>query len=413
MGQVPESMLSAICAVSAALSTNGEVLMLGASRIGEVYASSARQACSPILTSDAPATANDLRTVFLLGLYEFRNSPNQRAWETIGHLVRLAYHYGIHQIDNPTNCSFYEPGVTSSTDLESLRYLWWSIYILDTCCNTTAATLSNIDLDSLCTALPAGTIENWTIGEETASAIRHFLGNDIEELSNTLRKISSNWLKNVKKVPDVDVNFAIRIINTSQLREACDLRRAISQNPLGRFNRRWQLLPIHHAATRLALPARYLDPQRKAYLGELKHSHALRLLNLLEITIANLIVSMPKALSEASPDFSWLADWDSSIGIIDEIVQIVKNWDPRMCYLTDPCVGYIIFVAMIMIHIDSKLQYDHRKPAEGDDSSRSSWQLLNLFLQQLSNQWHLPKALIGKVDLLLLSLSLKLCCFAG
>lgn len=127
-GQVPQAVLASIFANTAALSTNAEIMVRGPNTIGEHYATLTRQACSPLCMSDIPATISDLRALFLLALYEFRTSPNRRAWATAGHLVRLAYHYGLHQVDNVVNCTFYEEGVTTSDDLESWRYLWWSIY---------------------------------------------------------------------------------------------------------------------------------------------------------------------------------------------------------------------------------------------------------------------------------------------
>lgn len=393
--QLPQPLLAAIFAVSANLTTNPHVMAQGLGRVGEVYADFVKRACSPILLSDASATITDLRTMFLLALYEFRNNPNRRAWAIMGHLVRLAYQYGIHQVDNPTNCSFYDPETTSADDLESWRYLWWSIFILDTCCNTTVAIPSNIELDSLCTALPTGTISDWTNGEQALSSLdRTFLYDDLEVLSNHLKSITSKWLHGSPESPTVDVNFTIRIINTAQLREICNLCRAVDQNPTRSFTERWQRLSTHTAALRLALPARYLNPLCMASSGESKRSHTLRMVNLLEINISNLLVAMPKSLSKGDVDDIWSANWDASIAYVDRIVEVVKCWDPSMVYFTDPAVGYIIFIAMIMIHIHQKLESTHSGQRETESPNQSSFQLLKLFLQQLGNQWHLPQTLL-------------------
>lgn len=395
-GQVPQAVLAAIFAVSATLSTNAEIMMRGPSRVGEHYATLTRQACSPLCMSDVPATISDLRALFLLALYEFRTSPNRRAWATAGHLVRLAYHYGLHQVDNIANCSFFEQGVTSSEDLESWRYLWWSIYVLDTYCNSTASTPSNIDLDSLCTALPAGSVEDWTNGINLSSTDRTLLRGDIEDLSSLLKMASSRWLQREEDQSGLDTNFVIRIIITSQMREVFHLRRAISQNPAGKFERKHQLLLNQLAATRLALSAKYQCPQRKVSLGEQKKDHALRLVNLLELQISQLPVSLPGTSERLSQDEAWLSSWDFSIGLVDDIVHIVRNWNPSMQNLTDPSICYIIFIAMVLIYMESKLESPRRRTARAEEDSRSSWQLLHLFLQQLGNQWLLPKALIGK-----------------
>ena len=394
--QLPQALLAAIFAVSANLTTNPNVPAQASGMIGETYADFVKRACSPILLSDASATITDLRTMFLLALYEFRNNPNRRAWAVMGHLVRLAYQHGIHQVDNPTNCSFYDPETTSADDLEGWRYLWWSIFILDTCCNTTVATPSNIDLESLCTALPTGTIADWTNGEQTLSPSgQTYLFDDLEVLSNSLKTVTSKWLNEAQESPSVDVNFIVRIINTSQLREISNLCRVVDQNPTRSFDKRWQRLSTHTAALRLALPARYLRPQCIASSGESRRSHTLRLVNLLEIYLSNLLVTMPKSVSKGEADYAWSADWDASIVHVNRIVEVVKYWDPGMSSFTDPAVGYIVFIAMIMIHIHQKLESNQCRQHDAERASSSSFQLLKLFLQQLSNQWHLPLTLVG------------------
>ena len=395
-GQVPRAVLAAIFAVTAALSTNAEIMMRGPSAIGEHYATLTRQACSPLCMSDLSATISDLRALFLLALYEFRTSPNRRAWATAGHLVRLAYHYGLHQIDNVANCAFYEPGITSSDELESWRYLWWSIYVLDTYCNSTASTPSNIDLDSLCTALPAGSVENWTNGGSITPNDRIFLGGDIEDIVCLLKTISSKWLQENENESGVDANFVVRLIVTWRVREVFQLRCAVNQNPAGKFQRKHQLISTQLAATRLALSARYQDPQRKISLGEQKNDHALRLVNLLEMQISQLPVAIPMNPPQDNQDEAWRANWDFSMGLVEEIVQIVRHWSPSMQNVTDPSVCYIIFIAMVLIHMESKLESLYTRKTTAVEGSRSSWQLLHLFLQQLGNQWLLPKALISK-----------------
>lgn len=395
-GQIPQAVLAAIFAVTAALSTNAEIMMRGPTSVGEHYATLTRQACSHLCMSDVPVTINDLRALFLLALYEFRTSPNRRAWATAGHLVRLAYHYGLHQVDNIANCAFYEPDITSSDELESWRYLWWSIYVLDTYCNTTASTPSNIDLDSLCTALPSGSVENWTDGGATSATDRMFLRGDIEDILSLLKTISSNWFQGNEGDCVVDANFVIRLIISWQIREVFQLRRAVNQNPAGKFQRKHQLILTQLAAIRLALPASYQDPQRKVSLGEQKHDHALRLVNLLEMQISQLPVALPGHPTQVNQGEAWRANWDFSLAMADEIVQIIRNWTPSMPNLTDPSVCYIIFIAMVLIHMASKLESSRVRTAVAEADGRSAWQLLHLFLEQLGTQWLLPKALISR-----------------
>jgi hypothetical protein len=224
-----------------------------------------------------------------------------------------------------------------------------------------------------------------------------FLRGDIEDLSSLLKLTASKWSNDKANGPDVDANFVIRIIITCQMRDVFHLRRAATQNPAGNFQRKHQLILNQLAATRLALPASYQDPNRKRHLGEQKEDHALRLVNLLEMRIGQLPVLLPGSPGKDNLNEIWLTNWDFCLGLVDEIVQIMRSWNPSTQKLTDPSVCYIIFVAMILIHMESKLESPRPRTAREEESSRSSWQLLHLFLEQLSNQWLLPKALIGNL----------------
>ncbi|PVH70743.1 hypothetical protein DL98DRAFT_521447 [Cadophora sp. DSE1049] len=396
-GQLQESLLSAVFAISVAHSLNAEVAALGPRSVSDSYALSAWQSCSNIMISGAPAGVDDLKTLFLLALYEFRNSPNRKAWTVTGNLVRLAFHYGLHLID-ARDCTFVDPNGTDAAEVEELRYLWWSIYTLDTCCNLTVAAPSTIDLNMVFTSLPSGSIENWTKGElSSPNADRIFLHNDLQLMSDTIKKIAKNWAKTDQNF-DVDVNFSIRIINTSRLREACNLQQIAKYTPATSIAQKWRAQSDLLAALRLALPAVYLDPKRSLASLESRSDHTLRLENLIEMTHANRILSMPK-LQEPIDSESWLRDWGTVMNISDDIVQIVKVWDTRTIHLVDPAIGYIVFLSMVMIHTDSRLDHLGKRSVLSEENSKNSWQLLVLFLHQLSTYWLLPKALFEAAEI--------------
>jgi hypothetical protein len=109
---------------------------------------------------------------------------------------------------------------------------------------------------------------------------------------------------------------------------------------------------------------------------------------------------MPKSLGLTDHDV-WLRDWDATIGSVVDIVEIIKNWDPRTCNLADPAVSYIVFVAIVLVQIDIKLQSNQRRANQVENDAQNSSQLLTSFLHQLSNHWPLPKALLGKPYILL------------
>ena len=402
---IPQALLAAIFAVSLNLATTSQTMTESSNEAGEMYAAFVKRTLSPILLSDSAATITDLRTMFLLALFTFRNNRSRRAWALTAQLVQLAYQYGLHQVDNPTNCSFYNAETTTPEELEGWRYLWWNIFILDCCCHATVATPSTIDLDSLCTALPSGTIANWTMGKSVVvPEKRTFLYDDLEVLSGLLQSVSREWANGIRG-SGVDVNFIVRVVNTAQIREICSLFRVIDQNPMRNVDRKWKQLSISTAALRLALPARYLNPQCLASSGESRRSHALRIVNLFEINLCNMLMSMPKEISQMNTAAEFSHDLDVCITYVDRIVEVCSNWDSGMCSQTDPAVGFIIFIAMVMVHIEQKLEGKLER-SQNQEQSNSSFQLMRLFLQQLGQKWHLAQILIGKLTVSLLKLLL-------
>jgi hypothetical protein len=115
------------------------------------------------------------------------------------------------------------------------------------------------------------------------------------------------------------------------------------------------------------------------------------------LQIIQLPMIWPRRNCDKNVEEFGLVGWDFSIGLVDEIVQIVRNWNPTMLNITDPSVCYVIFISMIVIHTESKLDTLRKRKFCAEDS-RSSWLLLHLFLQQLGSYWPLPNALLSKFD---------------
>ena len=396
-GQIPDRLLSAIFAVSIANSANIEVASLGSSNVSETYALHAWQHCSNIVLYGSSANLDDLNTLFLLGLYEFRNAPNRKAWNVAGHLVRQAYHYGLHQVDTPGGCSYIDAESVDPAEQERLRYLWWSIYTLDTCCNLTIATPSTIDLDMVNTSLPYSTVKQWTDGQISVMARDPLtLHGDMQGISELVMRVFQSRRRTGSEF-GTDINFIIRSIDTAILRGVSNVRQMASHNDTSRVQQRWQTQSDLVAALRLALPVDYLDPRRDLPSGESGQSHTLRLVNLMEINLSTLWLNLPKPQDEVSSR-PWLMDWYAALDVTDKIVQVIRQWDPALVYLADPAIGYIVFVTMVVIHTHSRLDREETGLAVTKrDQSEDGWQLLKLFLRRLSDHWLLSKALLGTI----------------
>ncbi|KAI1502337.1 fungal-specific transcription factor domain-containing protein [Biscogniauxia marginata] len=395
-GQLQESLLSAVFAVSLSHSQNLEIAAMDLNRLSDEFAISAGQSLSVIAFSGAPAGVDDLKALFLLALYEQRNPPNRKAWFVTGSLVRLTFYCGLNRMEN-SECAFLESDLSKKVDIDGLRFLFWSIYILDTRCNLALGAPSNIDFDMVNTALPQGTIEDWTKGKPPQQA--HdliFLRNDLQQISDTVRRITRAWGK-PDAVSEVDINFCIRVILQSRFREACNLEHMSTYCSAETIAKKWKTQFDLLTALRLALPAGYLDPKQNLFSVESRSSHAMRLHNLIELNHALRIMSMLK-LEKSDDSDAWLRDWDIVINITDDVIEIIKQWDMRTVHLADPVIGFVVFMSMVVVHIDSKLDHRRGEAASDEEGSQIAWQLLLLFLHQLSTYWSLPKALIAAAE---------------
>lgn len=393
-GRVRPRLLSAIIAVSTSFSNHPEVLAFGARALSDHYAEFARREFLPILLSETAADLDDLRALFLLTLHDFRRSTSRKTCGNMSLLVRLSYQLGLHQIDNPANCSFYRAGVTTPDEIQSWRYLWWSIFLLDICCTMIAAIPSNIDMDSVCVALPFGTVEDWISGKEIPQSTNLlFFQSDLATIRHILHSASDSWMKQLDDVPEIDGNFILRLLNAYQLREVGNLRRATIENPHGDFSPRLDSFLTRLTVLRAALPAAYRDPVFQPHLDKSRRDHALRLINLFGSSFLQLLLLMPKR--DEQEDLS-LTQWSGLESVLERTVQVVRNWDPSFCSITDPAVGCTVFTAMTMLLVHSKLETNQAKTKMSNSKFESSWNLLKMFLQHLGRFWTLPQILLGK-----------------
>lgn len=242
--------------------------------------------------------------------------------------------------------------------------------------------------------LPSGSIRDWTAGQlPSPNTERLILRDDVRTVVDIISKISQSWRKD-SSLWITDIDFVARLINTLMLRKTTNLRQMSTHNDSARFDQKWQAQSKLFAAFRLSLPPGYLNPKRDVLAGESKQSHSLRLVALIEIALNNIFQSLPRA-TDPLENQSWLNSWCTAVELTEDVVQIVKEWDSQMIYLAEPAIGYIAFIAMVLIQSQNRL--DRRDPslAKLEERSQESWQLLKLFLHQLSNHWLLSKALYG------------------
>ena len=332
-----------------------------------------------ILNSEQPTgrlSLDDFRQACLLAFYEFHQHPGEKAWLRIGHLTRKAYHYGLHQIDSRSPSPIFDSTGLDDIRCEEWRYVWWCIFCLDSYSNITAAIPFVVQIESIRTSLITGPSLDGTSKEEI------FLVDETESLWKTTKAVTAH---------NHHINFNIHIVTTAMLREAATLYRLWLQNPSDRLQARLAAFEYHLTTVRLALPPRYLEVTRNVLHNEAHTAHHARLICILHLHTAGLLICLP--LHRKNSEEERLHLWYKALEYCQDMVLLVKQWDSQHSPGVDPAVCFIIYTALIVLHLHIN------SIAVSEDMLavlRMQKDVLLLFLEQFSTFWYLPRFLISK-----------------
>jgi hypothetical protein len=316
----------------------------------------------------------------LLAFFEFHQYPGRKAWVRISELTRMAYQFGLHQIDNPKNCPLYINGSMTVEETEEWRRLWWCIYCLDSYCNITAGTPFVIDLETVRTALIADTPSPQCHSTPVSSI---FLPADTAQLWEISKVVSS-------RPGNFHVN--VHIMTTTILRKAGKLRNLWQQDPSPGVDAEFDLLDDHLSSVRLALPSRYLDVSRNVLNNEPSGEHHARLICILHLHAARALIVTPRLFEDGEE--RWRRHWQDNLECCEEIVSVVKQWKAQLCLSVDPAICFIISGTLMALHLHY-MDIVNSESFELLSRVRRQMELLQLFLGQFASIWHLPKFLIG------------------
>ncbi|KAI8945219.1 hypothetical protein F4801DRAFT_569148 [Xylaria longipes] len=338
-----------------------------------------------LLETMSPETASSgthnlldsFRLECLLAYYEFHQSPGSSSWMRISRLARRAYTVGVNQIDNPELCSAFDSNAVTEDDIEDWRYLFWCIYCLDSYSNITVGTPFVVELESINTALARKPHDQ--VHSLSTSISKVFLPDDIEDIWETAKAVVSNGIM---------VNYNIHMVTTTTLRQAGYIMRLRTEGK--RLHTKVAALKGAIAALRLSLPSRYLNPARNVLSGESCIEHHLRLTNILHLCMATLIIAIPPRLDGDEAEF--MQSWLESLGLCQDIVSVVEQWDNQHSPRIDPAICFIVFSALCFLELHRLSTAD---PAATLVSNIKRGQhLLMLFLEQFSSMWAVPRFLI-------------------
>lgn len=101
------------------------------------------------------------------------SGPIRYTWMLMGKLARIVYGCKLHQVDKDDGAAHpYFP----NTNLEELRYVWWTVIKIDNFSNVLAGTPRAIDAMIAATSLPCTSVSDFTAGMEPDPSLKYIHG---------------------------------------------------------------------------------------------------------------------------------------------------------------------------------------------------------------------------------------------
>ncbi|EMC94342.1 hypothetical protein BAUCODRAFT_123982 [Baudoinia panamericana UAMH 10762] len=321
----------------------------------------------------------------LLAYYTFHQYPGRQSWSRVGALTRMAYAAGLNRLDHPRGYSTFQV-MNETDDIDAWRRVWWVIYCMDSYTNVAAATPFLVEYDSTRTALRQYPAANTNlIGDKL------FLANELSHLWMTVEEIAG------RKPLD---HFAIHLVTTSLLKEACNIHRLALMNPYVDLSARRASLDDTVALVSLALPPGYNDVRRQILQGESIEDFHMRLVNCIHLAMIT-AAALFSATTSVPPSAS-TPSWQTLLECSLTIANIIAHWDSNMLAATDPAICLIVFALLTMLKLYVRFHTDDIPDIKA--RAQQCETKLSLFLKHFSAFWQLPIYLLGiqrKVGLVL------------
>ncbi|KAI9835128.1 MAG: hypothetical protein M1819_002497 [Sarea resinae] len=327
---------------------------------------------------NTPILLNDIKAFALLTLYEYTKFPGRRAWMMVGNLVRMALSIGLHCLD-----SGQQSLSLSDFELEEHRFVWWTVWNLDSAINTLTGAPCGIESDNTSTALVSTSVADFTAGKSTQST-QQFLPVDSERIWKSAQQLLNN---------DTEDGTNMYYLAICHLRHVMAFRRRLYTNPTPQSARHLTVLRNSLSYMRLSLPSWYFEPARQLLL-ETPDKHRLRLESLLILLISQIHVLEPitnTQLADIMRDDD-LGNWVGCISIGEDIAAIFKAWRPGYFTGADPITSTIIWytTCILTIHTMSNFGQFDEIP---DQRLVSALDLLSLALDRFAQHWQISRIL--------------------
>lgn len=257
---IPPALLLAMFAVSSRFAGASCYIDSGSSSQPQEYFDAAYKEFRREMDRNRPLELNDVKTACLLALYDYTSAPSRRAWLLVRDAMDLALAARLHEIDSLDSLHEF-----SDAEKEERRFVWWSIWKLDSTVNVATVTPFGIDCRMIGTALVSTTVQNFT-----ADALGPIVP-VIPEM-DPVKSWTSILAPNLQDTGD---GFNTHLYAVSLLRAVSECQQRLNAKLCLEEIARADTLNRVLSSLQLILPDCFFSPTKR--LMEQEHAHRLRL----------------------------------------------------------------------------------------------------------------------------------------
>ncbi|KAL9468255.1 hypothetical protein ACSS6W_009949 [Trichoderma asperelloides] len=325
---------------------------------------------------------DQLRKACLLSFYEFHQFPGQQAWMRIAKLVRIAYWIGLDRFDTKQRVFPDREGMTQEK-IDDWRLLWWCIYRLDSYANLASGTPYMVEEGNIRTSLLKTATSRLQLAPEFATSKDPlFLPPSLNHLKSLLPAIASD-------LPET-VDFNTHLLTVTAMRQ---VGRGLRQYLLNKYEGskdRPKELQDQLSLLILSLPPHFLNPMRNALQNEMPMMHHARLVAILHLHMSKILIAL-LSCGQCAAGEEWLLAWQQVLETAENIATILAQWNPTYSLCVDPAICFIIFTALIFVHVHTKSDMVSSSYLSNYEHHES---VLLVQLEHFARYWTLSRLLI-------------------
>ncbi|OQE46552.1 hypothetical protein PENCOP_c001G04889 [Penicillium coprophilum] len=328
-----------------------------------------------------PVELNDVKTACLLALYDYTSAPSRRAWLLVRDAMSLALAARLHEVDSVDSLIEF-----SDPEKEERRFVWWTIWKLDSTVNVSTVTPFGIDCRMIGTALVSTTVQNFTA--DTLGPIVPVIP-EMDPVKSWTSILAPN-------LQDTGDGFNTHLFAVSLLRAVSECQQRLNAKLCPEEIARADTLNRILSSLHLILPDSFFSPTKR--LMEQEHAHRLRLETNIMLNTARLILHEPTRQIVVGTDISSdstltsLKSWKDSIGFARKIASLFDHWQFSYSAYADPVISCALWHAYCGLRLYGMSGLDESGSSFSSPAA-ISLEKLRLSLESFTPWWPIARVL--------------------